>query len=151
MSPWIILLITALTVVVMEGWAWLVHKYLLHGPLWFLHRTHHEPQQGWWEWNDLVSIFYGLLSAGLVIYGIEQQSYWLGVGIGIAVYGVFYFLFHDIIIHRRVKLRYRFRSAYVNRLIRAHKMHHKHLGRWPGEAFGFLYAVKKYEVTRKDR
>jgi beta-carotene 3-hydroxylase len=134
------------TVLLMEGWAWWSHKYLLHGPLWFLHRTHHEPQPTWWEWNDLVAVLYGGLSFGLAWYGAQHQSLLLGVGIGIAVYGVLYFVFHDLIIHRRVKFRYKFRSRYINRLIRAHKMHHKHLQREQSEAFGFLYAPKKYEV-----
>jgi beta-carotene 3-hydroxylase len=30
-------------------------------------------------------------------------------------------------------------------MIRAHKIHHKHLGKDGAEAFGFLYAPKKYE------
>lgn len=139
------------TVLLMEAWAWLMHRYLLHGPLWFLHRSHHEPRRGWWEWNDLVSLAYGAASAVLVIYGIQHQSYTLGFGIGIAVYGVLYFWLHDVIIHRRIKLKYQFRSRYINRLIRAHKLHHKHLGKDPGEAYGFLYAARKYEVQRSER
>jgi beta-carotene 3-hydroxylase len=148
MSPLIHAAIALATVLLMEAWAWLMHRYLLHGPLWFLHRSHHEPRSGWWEWNDLVSLAYGAASAALVIYGIQHQSYTLGIGIGIAVYGVLYFWLHDIIIHRRIKLKYQFRSRYINRLIRAHKLHHKHLGRAPGEAYGFLYAAPKYEVRR---
>ena len=137
-----------LTFLVMEAWAWFMHKYILHGPLWFLHQTHHRPQQTWWEWNDLVSLLYGVAAAICIMYGIENQSLTLGIGAGIALYGVIYFIFHDIIIHRRIKLRYRFESRYVNRLIRAHKMHHKHLGKNPSEAYGFLYATPKYEVKR---
>lgn len=142
--------IALLTFVLMEAWAWWVHKYLLHGPLWFLHRTHHEPQKGWWEWNDLVSLLYGALSTGLVIYGAPQQTWHVGLGIGIALYGVFYFFFHDIIIHRRIKIRYKFTHPYVLRLIRAHKMHHKHMQRDHSEAFGFLYATRRYNIKRVD-
>ncbi|MEO0473233.1 MAG: sterol desaturase family protein, partial [Bacteroidota bacterium] len=138
----------ALTVIAMEAWAWFSHKYILHGPFWFLHKTHHEPQTSWWEWNDLVSILYGIFSAALIFMGRNDFSWPLWVGIGIAVYGIFYFIFHDIIIHRRVKIKYTFNSSYVNRLIRAHKMHHKHLQKEDSEAFGFLYADRKYEVKR---
>ena len=141
--------IVVATFVVMEGWAWVMHKYILHGPLWFLHQSHHRVNQTWWEWNDLVSLLYGAISAGLVMYGVETGSRLLYVGVGIAVYGVFYFLFHDVIIHRRVKIKYHFKNPYVNRLIRAHKMHHKHLQREESEAYGFLYAPKKYEVKRR--
>ncbi|MDP5168893.1 MAG: sterol desaturase family protein [Bacteroidia bacterium] len=136
-------------VIAMEGWAWISHKYLLHGPLWFLHKTHHEPQDTWWEWNDLVALLYGITSSTLIVLGIGQLSWHFYVGAGIAAYGMLYFLFHDVIIHRRVKLKYHFSSSYINRLIRAHKIHHKHLGKHQSEAFGFLYAPKKYEVKKR--
>ncbi|GAB4419668.1 MAG: hypothetical protein OHK0039_32330 [Bacteroidia bacterium] len=132
----------------MEAWAWFMHKYLLHGPFWFLHKSHHEPHKGWLEWNDVVSVFNALVAMGLIMHGIEYNALTLGVGIGITAYGFVYFLFHDVIIHRRIKFKQRYKSSYINRLIRAHKMHHKHLRREDGEAFGFLYAPKKYAVTR---
>ena len=140
------------TFLFMEAWAWFVHKYLLHGPFWFLHQSHHRPQSTWWEWNDLVSLFYGLLSAGLSIYGGQTHNFWLlGLGIGIALYGLLYFFLHDIVIHRRVKYRHRFQHPYLQRLIRAHKIHHKHLGSRPSEAYGFLYATKKYDPAKGRR
>lgn len=148
---WLGLLLCFATILLMEAWAWWMHKYLLHGPLWFLHRTHHEPQESWWEWNDLVALAYGVLSATLVVGGMQAGSWHLYVGIGIAIYGVLYFWLHDVIIHRRIKVRYQFGNPYLLRLIRAHKKHHKHLGQWPGEAFGFLYATKKYEVKKQAR
>ena len=61
---------------------------------------------------------------------------------------LFILYFHDIIIHRRIKVKYKFSSTYINRLIRAHKIHHKHLGRKGSEAFGFLYANPKYKVKK---
>ncbi|MEL6673292.1 MAG: beta-carotene hydroxylase [Bacteroidota bacterium] len=136
------------TAIAMEAWAWFMHKYLLHGPLWFLHKSHHRVNPGWFEWNDLVSVLYGVAATACIVHGIENQALSLGIGLGISLYGIIYFLFHDVIIHRRVKLKYHFRHPYVNRLIRAHKIHHKHLGRTQSEAFGFLYAPKKYEVKR---
>lgn len=138
------------TFLVMEGWAWLMHRYLLHGPLWFIHQSHHRYNPGWWELNDVVSVLYGAISMGLVIYGMEKGSWLLWVGIGIAIYGVFYFIFHDIIIHRRVKIKFKTSSLYINRLIRAHKMHHKHPNRDHSEAYGFLYAPRKYQPKKKE-
>ena len=32
------------TLVAMEGFAHLMHKYVMHGPLWILHKSHHEPK-----------------------------------------------------------------------------------------------------------
>ncbi|MGB0840256.1 MAG: sterol desaturase family protein [Chitinophagales bacterium] len=140
------------TFIFMEGFAWWMHKYLLHGPLWFIHESHHRPRKSWWELNDVVSVLYGGMAAFLVYYGITAQNYWsLGIGLGISFYGVFYFLFHDVIIHRRIKMKYKFNSSYVNRLIRAHKMHHKHMQKEDSEAFGFLYAAPKYEVKKQKK
>lgn len=133
------------TVIGMEALAWGLHKYVLHGPLWFLHKSHHEVQKTWWEWNDLVSLSYGVISTLLIVHGLTNHSFTLWIGIGICVYGCIYFLFHDVIIHRRIKIKYHFKSLYINRLIRAHKIHHKHLGKNPSEAYGFLFATKKYD------
>ena len=141
------------TVVGMEGFAWVMHKYVLHGPLWFLHQTHHRPQPSFFEANDIISLFYGLLSAALIVYGDLTPTltgfvaFWGGVGI--AVYGVLYFFLHDVVIHQRIQFRYRFRNGYLLRLIRAHKKHHKHLNRADSEAFGFLYAAPKYDVGQR--
>ena len=27
--------------------ATLIHRYLMHGPLWWIHRTHHKSRGGW--------------------------------------------------------------------------------------------------------
>lgn len=134
-----------LTILLMECLAWLVHKYILHGPLWFIHSSHHRPHQGFFEVNDIVSVFYAILSAGFIIYGDVYDSLLLWVGVGIAVYGVLYFFLHDVVIHQRIRFTYKFGGRYVRRLIRAHKIHHKSLVRTDAEAFGFLYADRKYQ------
>lgn len=149
MSFYLAAALVAATVVAMEGLAWLVHKYLLHGPLWFLHQTHHQPRKGWWEANDWVAVAYAALSAGLVVWG-DVRGHWLfWVGVGIIAYGLLYFTLHDVIVHQRLRFRYRFRHPYLLRVIRAHKIHHKNLGREGGEAFGFLYAAPRY-APRKE-
>ena len=59
-------------------------------------------------------------------------------------YGATYFIVHDIFIHQRFKL---FRNAnnwYAKGVRRAHKMHHKHLGKDEGECFGMLIVPFKY-------
>lgn len=141
--------IALLTLVALEPVAWFVHRYLLHGPLWSLHRSHHVPVTGFWERNDWVAVFYAALSVLLVVWGDLQGHWAFWVGIGIALYGVLYFLLHDVLVHQRLKWRLRPRSRYLRRLIRAHKLHHKHLGRTGSEAFGFLYAHPRYDPDRK--
>jgi beta-carotene 3-hydroxylase len=69
----------------------------------------------------------------------------LYVGIGVAMYGAFYLIFHDIIVHRRVKIRFQAKNRYLKRIMNAHYVHHTRHTKEDGEAFGFLYAPKKYE------
>jgi len=133
------------TIIFMEGFSWFLHKYILHGPLWFLHKTHHRVNHSWWEANDIVSVAYGLIAVGLILYGGNTGHWMQWIGWGITLYGLLYFTLHDIIIHRRIKMKYKFKSKYIKRLIRAHKIHHKHLQKEDSEAFGFLYAPQKYE------
>jgi len=33
----------------MEAVAWLTHKYVMHGFLWYLHRDHHQKEPGFFE------------------------------------------------------------------------------------------------------
>ena len=35
-------LITIAVFIAMEGATWIIHKYVMHGFLWFLHRDHHD-------------------------------------------------------------------------------------------------------------
>ena len=49
-------LITIVTFIIMEGVAWLAHRYLMHGWLWIWHEDHHKPRHekhGFFEKNDL--------------------------------------------------------------------------------------------------
>ncbi len=135
------------TVVFMECFAWWMHKYILHGPLWFIHKSHHRPHKGWFEINDLVVLVYIIPTLFMMYYGYETNQWLWWIGAGISFYGIFYFILHDIIIHRRIKFSYRFQNRYLKRLIRAHKIHHKHLQKENSKAFGFLYATKEFDVS----
>ena len=67
------------------------------------------------------------------------------------MYGLAYFLVHEIIIHQRFKLFTRSKNRYIKAIRRAHKMHHKHLDKQEGESFGMLLVAKKYwDKMRKD-
>lgn len=130
----------------MEGVAWFTHKYIMHGILWSWHKDHHKPHKGFFEKNDLFGVFFSFIAMGLIMSGIYwYQSLWplLYLGIGVTLYGLAYFVFHDVIVHRRVKHRWRF-NGYLRKIIRIHKIHHKTLDKDGAKAFGFLYAPKKY-------
>ncbi|WP_304139021.1 sterol desaturase family protein [Mesonia mobilis] len=130
----------------MEFMAWFTHKYIMHGFLWSLHKDHHHKDHGsWWERNDLFFVFYALVSIGcFLLWRFEDVWFTLPIGLGILAYGIAYFTVHDIFIHQRFKM---FRNAnnwYARGIRRAHKMHHKHLGKDHGENFGMLIVPFKY-------
>jgi beta-carotene 3-hydroxylase len=141
---WPLLIISTIALTEMVSWA--VHRYILHGPLWFLHISHHRVTSGPFEWNDLIILIYALPSFFLTYFGLELNNIWLAApGIGIAAYGVMYFFVHDIWVHRRIKLKWKTpRKGYFRAVIRAHKRHHAHLERDESEAFGFLFVPRRY-------
>ena len=130
----------------MEFMAWFTHKYIMHGFLWSLHKDHHHKDHGsWWERNDLFFVFYALVSIGcFLLWRYEDVWFTLPIGLGILAYGIAYFTVHDIFIHQRFKM---FRNAnnwYARGVRRAHKIHHKHIGKEDGENFGMLVVPFKY-------
>lgn len=130
----------------MEFMAWFTHKYIMHGFLWYLHKDHHKKDHdSWFERNDAFFIFYAVVSITcLILWEVKDLWYCLPIGIGIFAYGIAYFFVHDIFIHQRFKL---FRNAnnwYARGVRRAHKIHHKHLGKSDGECFGMLFVPFKY-------
>ena len=136
--------IALLTFTLMEIKAWLMHKYVLHGFLWKLHESHHTPQKSWFEWNDLFFVYYGLLAMFCFIYGTETLDYRFWIGVGISVYGLAYFIVHDLFIHRRLKIFGKTNIAYFRALDIAHKMHHKTKGRDGSQSFGMLWVHPRY-------
>ncbi len=141
---WIVIFLA--TYCFMEFMAWFTHKYIMHGVLWYLHKDHHKKDHdSWFERNDAFFLFYAVVSIGCFLLW-KYDIFWAGlpIGVGIFAYGLSYFLVHDIFIHQRFKL---FRNAnnwYAKGVRRAHKMHHKHLGKEEGECFGMLFVPFKY-------
>lgn len=128
----------------MEIFSWIVHKYVMHGILWRIHKTHHLPGKSFFEWNDLFSLIFGIIAVLLILSGIKKFDYSFWVGVGIAAYGLLYFILHDVIVHQRVTWKNKLASRYLNAVIRAHKMHHKHLHKDGSESFGLLWVSRKY-------
>jgi beta-carotene 3-hydroxylase len=130
----------------MEFVAWSFHKFVMHGVLWSLHEDHHRPHKGIFEKNDLFVVFFAGISFGL-IYGGASAGWWgaFWFGIGTAVYGILYTIFHDIIFHKRLKIKVP-RWGYLRRIINAHRVHHSGKDdQRHAKAFGFLWASRKYE------
>lgn len=134
------------TFAAMEGMAWFTHKYIMHGFLWKLHKDHHHKDHShWWERNDLFFIFYAMVSISFFLLW-RYDILWVGlpIGLGILAYGIAYFSVHDIFIHQRFKMFRNANNRYAKGIRRAHKMHHKHLGKDHGECFGMLFVPFKY-------
>jgi beta-carotene 3-hydroxylase len=137
------------TVAAMEGVAWLTHRYVMHGPLWLLHESHHVPHKNRFEKNDLFGVFFSLPSIALIYAGTHGTPWALWVGLGMAAYGVIYFLFHDVVVHRRLRWPIRPSSPYMRRIIQAHLIHHKTLTKSGAVSFGFLYAPPLSKLKRQ--
>lgn len=153
MNVLIFILITLGTFVAMEGVTWLTHRYVMHGFLWYLHEDHHKKGPGFFEKNDAFFVIFAIPSFLCIFFGTMNGVYWVAaIGAGVALYGLAYFIVHDIIIHQRFKLFTRTNNSYVRAIRWAHKMHHKHIGKEHGESFGMLLVHKRYwEKIRRDR
>ena len=146
--------IVLLTILGMEFVAWIAHKYLMHGWLWSWHEDHHKPhheKHGFFEKNDLFFLVFAVPSALSYIIGLSTPQFWLlFVGIGISIYGLIYFLIHDVYIHRRFKWFRQLDSTYSRAILRAHGAHHSKTGKEDGVSFGLLIVHPKYFGKRKD-
>ncbi len=146
--------------VAMELVACLTHRYLMHGPLWAWHRSHHEPRaaedgHGPFERNDLFALVFALLAIALMVLGGWLQRPVLGwVGAGMTLYGAVYTVVHDGLVHRRGFWPRRWsapRRGWLARLVQAHRLHHAVRGRDGAVSFGFLHAAPPARLARQLR
>ncbi len=130
----------------MEGVAWLTHKFVMHGMLWHLHEDHHKKNPtSFFEKNDYFFLIFALPGIACLALGLyTPYANLFFIGLGITIYGFAYFLVHDIFIHQRFKILRNSDNFYFRAIRRAHKMHHKHLGKEDGECFGMLFVPMKY-------
>lgn len=144
----------------MEFVAWAAHRYLMHGPLWSWHEDHHLPKYektGFWEKNDRFFIVFAIPSMFSYMAGSLYADYrWLlFVGIGISLYGLTYFLIHDVYIHQRFKWFKQLDSTYSRAILKAHGSHHSVTTKEDCESFGLLVVepkfFKKITQTKKEK
>ncbi|MBX7095308.1 MAG: sterol desaturase family protein [Flavobacteriales bacterium] len=141
-------LYVVLTFFAMEFMAWFMHKYIMHGWMWYFHADHHQPVPklfGFFERNDVFFLIFAIPSWLCIMLGMMYGNYGaVSIGAGIAVYGFAYFLVHEVFIHRRLKWFRNSDNVYLRAIRKAHKVHHKHLGKEDGECFGMLVVPLKY-------
>ncbi|TMM31452.1 beta-carotene hydroxylase [Polaribacter aestuariivivens] len=144
-------LITLAVFLTMEGVTWLTHKYVMHGFGWFLHEDHHEPGYPHvFEKNDAFFIVFAVPSMALFYFGTyTAHTYLFFIGLGILCYGIAYFLVHDVLIHQRFKWFKNTNNKYLKALRKAHKVHHKNMGKEDSQCFGMLFVPLKYFREQK--
>jgi len=146
MNTLIFILALVVAFVAMEFMAWFTHKYVMHGFLWFLHEDHHQPKKDYvFQKNDAFFLVFAIPSWLCIMLGMMWGYIAaVGVGFGIAAYGVVYFLVHDVLIHRRFKWFDKIQSPYFKAIRKAHKIHHKNRFKEEGACFGLLIVPPKF-------
>lgn len=130
----------------MEVVSYVVHRWLFHGVLWKIHLSHHYPRKSLFEANDIFSLIFALIAIAMIF---SSNSVISAMGVGISIYGVAYFIVHDMFTHRRF---FPFKSK--NRLLlllrSAHQRHHQSVEKAGLEPFGlFIFDYKRFrEVSR---
>ena len=144
----------------MEFVAWFNHKYVMHGFLWKWHVDHHrkdhqqplpeKTEDKRLEKNDLFFLVYAIPAIVLLIAGFTISYYPIVyIGVGITLYGLTYFIIHDVIIHKRINIPFfqNHRPFLIKAIINAHKAHH-----WPKSKddfhnFGLLVFPRRFFKT----
>lgn len=159
------LLIVFATLVTMEFAVAKFHQYIMHGIGWKWHESHHvshepiayssadvktNPPDNRLEKNDLYALVFSLATLLLFIFSAQYSAIWW-IGVGISLYGFLYALMHDVIVHRRLRISWQPRKAYLKRLIKAHNLHHAVRAKDNSVSFGFLYAPPLHTLHAKLR
>jgi beta-carotene 3-hydroxylase len=142
---------------VMEFVAWSNHKYIMHGFLWKWHKDHHrkdyqenlpeKTEDKLFEKNDLFFLVYAIPAVLLMIIGFTISYLPLVfVGLGITLYGLTYFIIHDVIIHKRVNLPFltKHHNGYLKAIIKAHTAHHWPKNKSDFQNYGLLIFPLRY-------
>jgi beta-carotene 3-hydroxylase len=135
----------------LEAFSYVIHRWLFHGMFWKVHKTHHYPRKGAFELNDLFSVLFGLSSILLIVFAEYPltKSVSFPIGLGIAIYGVLYFLTHDLFTHRRF-LPFASKNRVLLSIRRAHQHHHQTVEKQGQEPFGlFVYNFGRFSEKQR--
>ena len=135
-------LITLAAIIGMEVFAWVFHKYYMHGRGWGWHESHHVHTDGPFEKNDLYGVCFSVIAAALFIAGSLWSPVLWYIALGFTIYGVLYGFVHDGLVHQRWPFRVSAKRGYLLRLVHAHRLHHHTTTKDGAVSFGFLYAEK---------
>jgi len=146
-----------ITYIFMEFVAWSNHKFVMHGFLWAWHKDHHindlkktdEDGKGKFKFekNDRFFIVYALPAIILMIIGFNISNFHLVfIAIGITLYGFTYFVFHEILYHKRMKFSVLQNSkfSYFRAIVKAHLAHHQPKNAKDFDNYGLLIFRLEY-------
>lgn len=136
----------------MEFVARFMHKYVMHGSGWCLHYDHHNYGGRIFQKNDLYAFFFAGVSFLLIYFGLSLGiAEMTAAGFGVALYGVGYVIFHDIMYHGRIKaLKFKPKHPYLKRILNAHRMHHATVTQGGAVSFSFLWAPRFYAPANQE-
>ena len=130
----------------MEFMAWFTHKYVMHGFMWFFHKDHHIRDGRKIERNDIFAVIFAVPSILLIYQGvINNNSYLLSIGIGIFLYGLAYFMFHDVYVHQRIPVLKNFSNRYLRATVKAHLEHHN-----PHAVYNYGFLIAPFRYYREE-
>ena len=117
MSWYVATFIVILSLIGMEVFAWVIHKYVMHSRWgWGWHESHHIETEGVFEKNDLYAVCFSVIAATLFIVGsMGYPALWM-VGLGLTLYGILYGVVHDGLVHQRWPFFVRTKGGYLKRI-----------------------------------
>lgn len=147
--------LTFLGFIGLEIFSYIIHRWFFHGILWRIHKTHHVARKGAFELNDIFSVIFGSSSVLLIVLAEYPllESIAFPIGLGIAIYGVFYFVAHDLFTHRRF-LPFGSKNKILLTIRAAHQKHHQTAEKKGIEPFGlfvFNFGRFRRKVVRKEK
>ena len=145
-------LVSLAAFVLMEPATYAAHRWLMHGPGWVWHRSHHRRRRAepaFWverlEANDWFPVVFAAVT--IVLMALGSFSHPLGwlvpLGVGVTAYGAAYAFVHDLYIHGRFVRIPVLRP--LEHLRDAHALHHG----FGGEPYGMLCPIVPREVRAR--
>lgn len=130
----------------LEIFSYILHRWVFHGVLWRIHKSHHLATKDAFESNDIFSVIFGLSSILLLVFAEYplSESIAFPIGLGIAIFGIFYFIVHDLFTHRRF-LPFGSGNKILLTIRAAHQKHHQTANKQGIEPFGlFIFNFGKF-------
>lgn len=132
--------IVIISILLMEFVAIFSHKYIMHGPGWIFHKSHHiNKNKHKFELNDYYFLFFSSPSILCFVFGfIKWNPILISIGFGILCYGLIYILLHDLMVHKRFGFKLKFTNSYLAKVKKSHLKHHACRNKDGATNFGFI-------------